>query len=108
MRAGQLRHHVKIHKSTGGRSPTGGPGTITWTHTLTLWAAVEFLSVKDVIASQAAKTEITARCKMRYRTDINSGMRIEHMAQTYEIIGAPQADNDSGREYMTLMLKALK
>lgn len=108
MRAGRLRHHIKVFKSNGGRSPTGGPATPTWAHTLTLWAAMEFLSVKDVIASQAAKSEIVARCKLRYRQDISSGMRVEHQLQTYEIVGAAQSDNDSGREYMTLMLRALK
>lgn len=107
MRAGRLRNHIKILKSSGGRSPSGGPAPAVWSHMLTLWAEVEYLSVKDAIVAQSVKSEVTARCKLRYRDDITSGMRLEHQGRNYEIMGPPLMDNRSGREYMTLSLRAL-
>lgn len=63
------------------------------------------LSVKDIIAGQAQNSQITARAKIRYRTDVDSAMRLEHAGRMYEIVGEPLADNGTGREYLTLVLK---
>lgn len=108
MRAGKLRNRIKVFELESGRSSTGAPLPPTWTQTLTLWASLEPLSVKDILSAQAASSELSARCMMRYRTDINSTMQIEHNGQCYEIDGDPLPDAKSGREYMTLMLKSKK
>ena len=103
----KLRHRVKLHRKTSSRSPTGAVKVAQWEHVLTLWAVFTPLSVKDVIIAQAAQTNITARAKIRYRNDVDSAMRLEHAGRTYEIVGEPLADNGSGREYMTLMLRGV-
>lgn len=105
MNSSKLRHRVKLHRKTSSRSPTGAVRTAQWEHVLTLWAEVTPLSVKDVINAQAVQTNITARAKIRYRTDVDSAMRLEHAGRMYEIVGEPLADNASGREYLTLVLK---
>ena len=71
-----------------------------------LWASFESLSVKDILTAQAAGSEVEARCMLRYRNDIDSTMQISHNGRRYDIDGDPLPDADSGREYMTLMLKA--
>lgn len=63
------------------------------------------LSVKDIIAGQAQNSQITARAKIRYRTDIDHTMRVQYAGRMYETVGEPLADNASGREYLTLVLK---
>ena len=105
MQAGKLRHRIKIFDQSQTRTASGAVRT-EWEHILTLWADITPLSVKDVLNAQAANSEIRARAKMRYRTDINSKMRLEHMGRTYEIDGDPLLDAESGKEYMTLMLKS--
>lgn len=106
MRASKLRQRITVYKQTSGRSPTGAVSTPTWTPWRTLWASIEPLSVKDVLTAQASGSHITARCILRYRNDIDSTMQISHNGRRYNIDGDPLPDADSGREYMTLMLKA--
>lgn len=106
MQAGKLRHRVKIHKQVSIRSKTGAV-TKNWQHELTLWSSFEPLSVKDAINAQAEGSNITARCVLRYRDDIDSSMRVEHLGKMYEINGEPLADTNSGKEYMTLMLRRI-
>lgn len=107
MRAGKIRHRIKVYQQSGGRSPTGAVLPPTWTLILTLWSAFEPLSVKDILAAQAAGSETIARCMLRYRSDIDSTMQIEYRGNRYDIDGEPMPDNRSGREYMTLMLKSV-
>ena len=106
-KASTLRQRVTIFKQTSGRSPTGAVLPPTWTPYLTLWASMEPLSVKDVLTAQAAGSQTTARCIVRYRTGIVTSMQLEHDGKRYEINGEPLADARSGREHLTLMLKSL-
>ena len=106
--AGKLRNRIKVFAQKTTRSATGAVTKPTWEHVLTLWASFEPLSVKDVINSNVAGSDIVARCKLRYRHDIDHTMRVEHQGRTYEINGDPLTDPNSGKGYMTLMLKVLK
>lgn len=45
---------------------------------------------------------------LRYRSDIDSTMQIEHRGKRYDIDGDPMPDSKSGIEYMTLMLKSVQ
>lgn len=107
MRASKLKQRVTVHKATATRSPMGGSSSQTWEPALTLWASIEPLSVKDVLTAQAADSQTTARCILRYRTDIDSKCRIEHRGQMYAIDGDPLPDADTGLEHITLMLKSV-
>lgn len=107
MQAGKLRQRIKIYHKTVTRSATGALKAGKWEHMLTLWAQFSPLSAKDAIAAKAAGTDISARCQIRHRTDIEHTMRIEHAGRMYEIVGEPMADNETGREYLTLMLKGV-
>ena len=107
MRAGKLRNRITVYKQTSGRSPTGAMLPTVWTPWIVLWASFESLSVKDILTAQAAGSEVEARCMLRYRSDINSTMQIEHRGTRYDIDGDPMPDNKSGLEYMTLMLKSV-
>lgn len=109
MKAQKLRDRVTIYKQINGtRSPMGGSSGATWTPTLVLWASFEPLSVKDVINAQAAGSQTIARCKLRYRTDIDSKTRVGHRGKMYEVDGDPLPDNETGLDYITLMLRSVK
>ncbi|SPX85349.1 Bacteriophage head-tail adaptor [Moraxella ovis] len=105
--AGKLRHRLKIYRPTATRSATGAVKVAQWEHVLTLWAEFTPLSVKDIIKGQAQGTDITARATIRHRTDIDGTMRVQYAGRMYEIVGEPLADNNTGRAYLTLMLRGV-
>lgn len=107
LRAGTLRNRIKIFKPVTKRSPTGAVKAENWEHILTLWGNFQALSVKDVINSQMAGSQLMARCVIRYRNDINSSMRVEYQGEIYQIHGEPLPDNITGKVYLTLMLKSI-
>ena len=107
--AGELRHRVIIQEYIkGGRDDDGYELPSQWTEYIKLWAKITPLSTKDLLSAQAADSEVTARMKVRYRTDIDSKTRIMHRGQMYAIDGDPLPDDHSGLEYITLMLKSVK
>ena len=108
MKARDLRNRITVYKSISTPSPMGGSSTASWIATRMLWADFTPLSVKDVINAQAADSETRARCVLRYRTDIDSKTRIMHRGQMYAIDGDPLPDDESGIEYITLILKSVK
>lgn len=107
MNPSKLRHRVKLHRKISSRSPTGAVKVAQWEHVLTLWAEFTPMSVKDIIRGQAEQVNITARATIRHRTDIDGTMRVQHAGRMYEIVGEPLADNGTGREYLTLMLRGV-
>lgn len=108
MKATPLRHRLKFYRPTASRSSLTGAGKVSqWEHSLTLWGQFSPLSVKDIIKGQAEQVNITARATIRHRTDIDGTMRVQHAGRMYEIVGEPLADNDSGKEYLTLMLRGI-
>lgn len=107
MNATHLRHRLKLYRQSAARSATGAVKVGQWEHILTLWGQFTPLSVKDIIAGQAQDTQITARAKIRYRDDIDGTMRVQYGGRMYEIVGEPLADNGTGKEYLTLALKAV-
>lgn len=107
MKATPIRHRLKIYRQSVSRSATGAVKAWGWEHTLTVWGQFIPLSVKDIIAGQAQDSQITARAIIRHRTDIDHTMRVQYAGRMYEIVGEPLADNNTGREYLTLMLKGV-
>ena len=103
--AGRLRHRVTIEAPATAQDPTTGAMTTSWQTLATVFAAIEPLSVRDLIAAQAVKSELAARIVIRHRTDITPACRIKHGAKLYQIIGLVP-DADSGREYLTIMVRA--
>lgn len=101
MRAGNLRHRVTIQAPGQTQDPDSGAMVKTWTDVATVWASAEPLSARDFIAASAAQSEITARIVIRYRSGINSTMRVRHGGRVYDIKGV-LPDAGSGREYLTL------
>lgn len=105
MKAKLIHSRLEIYRQSTSRSATGAVKMDEWEHALTVWGRLIRLSDKDIIAGQAQSSQITARAIIRYRTDIDNTMRVQNGKQKYEIIGEPLADNNTGREYLTLMLK---
>ncbi|EIC82083.1 phage head closure protein [Serratia sp. M24T3] len=101
MQAGKLRHRVLLQIPVNSQDPESGAVTPSWQDVRYLWAEVTPLSVREFIASQAGQSEISARIKIRRRSDITSKHRLIFRSQIYNIEGV-LPDPESGLEYLTL------
>lgn len=112
--AGSLRHRVRIERydylldSNGEtiQDPETGEVSRAWTEVATVWAAIEPLSAREFIQSQATQSQVTARIVIRYRDGLYASMRLVHVRTGRpDVIYNPAAflaDKESGLEYMTI------
>jgi len=87
MRAGKLRHQVNIQSKSTSSTPDlfGGPQEI-WTDVaLNVWASVEPLQGRELVAAQAVNAETTTRITMRYRSGVIAANRITHDGKFYNL-----------------------
>lgn len=101
MRAGELRHRITLQRKGQVQDPNTGAMIDTWATVATVWAGIEYLSVREFIAARTGQVEISARITIRYRTGIDATMRAVRGDQIFNIHGV-LPDNGSGREYLTL------
>lgn len=116
--AGRLRHRVRIEQlenqldSNGDVIQDEETGTVaqSWTEVATVWAAIEPLSAREFIQSQATQSQITARVIIRFRDGLNAAMRLVHVRRDRDnVIYNPHgflADKESGLEYLTIPVSA--
>lgn len=103
--ASELRHRVVIQsKGEGGRDEDGHPLPNEWTTYKTLYAKVTPVSARDLALSQSEVTEIVARMKIRYRTDIDTSMRVLWKDRIYTIDSEGLDDNVDSYTYTTFNL----
>lgn len=105
--ASELRHRVVIQsKSEGSRNEYGDFVPSDWTTYKTLWSKITPVAARDLAIGQAELTEVTARMKIRYRTDINTSMRVLWKDRVYSIQSEGLDDNEDGYTYTTFNLSS--
>lgn len=108
MRASQLRQRITIQKlNANGRDENGMQTGEVWENYATVWANVDDLSTRDIIADRAAQGTMQARAVIRYSRItcwIDTTYRVLFEGKLYRIDGDPTFDTGSRREYMTLNL----
>lgn len=112
--AGRLRHRVRIERmdylrdSAGEaiQDPETGQIARDWVEVDEVWAAIEPVSVREFIQSQAMQSAVSARIMIRHRDDVDAGCRLVHVRLNRpDVIYNPAgilADKDSGLEYLTI------
>lgn len=106
MSSSKLRHYITIQAPTYEQNEQNGAMEITgWTTFAQVWAAIEPLSGRDLIAAQAQQSKITGRITIRWREGLSPEQRISYKGQIYSI-EAILPDPDSGREWVTLPVSA--
>lgn len=98
--AGKLRHRVRIERQTTTLDSFGQQST-GWTLVATVWAAVEPLSAREMIAASQVQSSVTARITIRYMAGLLASDRIVFRGKTYNIAGV-LPDAESGLEHITL------
>jgi SPP1 family predicted phage head-tail adaptor len=66
MQPGRLNHRLVLQSRSTTLDSVGGQST-TWTPVATVWAAIQPLSGRDLIAAQASQSEISHRITLRYQ-----------------------------------------
>jgi SPP1 family predicted phage head-tail adaptor len=114
LQAGRLRHRVRIERydyvldSSGDviQDPNSGEVLRDWVLVDEVWAAIEPLSTREFIQSQALQSSVTARIVIRHRDDVDAACRLVHVRLNRpDVIYNPAgilADPDSGLEYITM------
>lgn len=103
--APELRNRVVIQAYTEpGRDEDGFPIEGGWSEYKKLWAKVTPLSAKDLIAAQADQSEVTARMKIRYRTDITTDMQVVWKGRVFSIKSQALDDSEDSYTYCTFLL----
>ncbi|OXE36910.1 MAG: head-tail adaptor protein [Phenylobacterium zucineum] len=84
MRTGQLNCRAAILYRAATQDALGQP-TTAWTTFATVWANVKNNSGLSSIQGDAEISTVKASVRIRYRTDLNSGMRVLVNGITYDI-----------------------
>jgi SPP1 family predicted phage head-tail adaptor len=107
VKVGRLQHIITIQSKAKTTDAYGG--TIdTWSNLATVWASVEPLMGREMMAAQAAQSEITTRFRIRYLDGVDSTMRIVHKGVNYDIQAPPINVNEENRELIILASTGMK
>jgi SPP1 family predicted phage head-tail adaptor len=99
MRAGRLNKRITIQQLAAGQDEIGQP-VQTWTTVATVWADICHQSGLEAIKGDAVTSLIKASIRIRYRNDLNAGMRAVYGATAYNILAV--LPDVSGKEYVDL------
>jgi SPP1 family predicted phage head-tail adaptor len=96
---GQLSSHVTLERQI--RVPDGvGGATTDWEEFATVWAAIEPVVAGESFTADRLSTRVTHKITIRFRADIEGGMRIAHRGRTLRI--AHWRNPDETRRFLVL------
>lgn len=105
IKAGELRHRVIIQRyNSSAKDKDGFELPSQWVEHAALYAKITPLSSNDLISAQSEQSEVTARMKVRYRTDIDTTMRVIWKGRVFAISSQGLDDNNDGYTYTTFNL----
>jgi len=93
MNTSEMKDRIVIQKNT---PSTGAIINLdgNWVNFLTLWAKVEYLKGREYFQAQAVNSENTVKFIVRYRTDLQTDMRVIFMSRIFEINAVMPLDNN--------------
>ncbi len=100
---GKVRHRIVIQQKTRGASDgAGGNVSETWSTYKELWAGIDQRSAREIVAADQTVRRMSAQIMVRYRTDLNSAMRI--LARKKRIAGeTDKAFTDRGGQIFAIV-----
>jgi SPP1 family predicted phage head-tail adaptor len=69
MNAGKLNRRITLQQRSPAQDASGQQAT-TWTDLFTVWAGIEPLTARELLAGQAVNTEVSHKVTVRYRTEL--------------------------------------
>lgn len=98
--AGRLNKRVTVQQQVT-TTDTEGLSDTNWADVATVSAAIEPLSVRELLTAQQIQSNVSVRITVRWRPGWSAPMRIVHGPTIYNIAGV-LPDAQSGVEYVTL------
>lgn len=105
MQVGPLRKRVTIQKRSQVQDAYGQPLTA-WEDVATVWAAIEPISGRELLAAAAVQSEVTHQVILRYRPGVVSKMRIVYGSRIFDIQNVLD-ENERHRELTLLCVEGL-
>ncbi|WP_336799458.1 phage head closure protein [Kaistia sp. MMO-174] len=96
---GRLSHRVTLERPVRSGDGAGG-ATVDWQEVATLWARIEPVEAGERNAADRLATRVTHRITLRFRGDVEGGMRVMHRGRTLMI--ASWRDPDETRRLLVL------
>lgn len=96
---GKLSCRVTLERPIRSADGAGG-ATVAWEEIATLWAAIEPVAAGEIFGADRLSTRITHRITIRFREDVEGGMRIVHRGRLLRI--AAWRDPDETRRFLVL------
>ena len=96
MRAGQLKHRVKIEKVTTAKNAIG-EDIETWSELVTVWARIVPSGGREFDRAAVRFAELRLMLRIRYRSDVSAQHRIIFRGRTFDIMvveSIEEADRD--------------
>lgn len=84
MRAGPLRHRITFQRRQTGTDAFGQP-LAGWEDIATVWASVEPISGRELLAAQQIQGEITHRIRCRYRDGLTAADRALFKGRVFDL-----------------------
>ena len=88
MTGDDLRHRVVLQAKSVTRDAMGGE-VITWVDQATVWAAIEPLNARELVAAQQVQPELSTRISIRHRSDVTAEWRVKYGTRIFAIVGPP-------------------
>jgi len=92
---GQLRQRFTLERAVDTADDIGGAAR-TWTAVATVWGRLETRGVDAGFVAQRAETTVSHRIVIRWRTDVNAGMRLRLGARAFVINAVVEPDAQRG------------
>lgn len=100
MQAGKLNRLVQIQRHVTGKDAAGQPAT-GWVAVASVWADIRHVSGREYVRSDADVSRAVVSIRIRYRSDMDAGMRVVHEGRVYSIEAVmPDA---AGRAFVDLV-----
>jgi SPP1 family predicted phage head-tail adaptor len=84
LRAGELDRRIKLQQRSATKTDTGTE-VQTWTDVATVWANIQPLSGRELIAAAAVEAETTHMIVIRYRQGVTARMRAVYGSRIFNI-----------------------
>lgn len=85
MKTGMLNRRIEIQRRGEAVDEWGQPAPESWVKVRDLWASIKHQNGSQSIKADTPTSRVRASIRIRYRTDIDAGMRVVYKGTVYEI-----------------------
>jgi SPP1 family predicted phage head-tail adaptor len=101
---GALNRMVQIQQRTSVPDDIGQPQDV-WVSVAAVWASIRQPRGLEAVRADKPASEVQTSIRVRYRTNVDAGMRVLHGASVYHVEAVLQ--DDAGRQWTDLVCKEL-